>query len=150
MADDETTPAGEPQGQELPGEPEVHEVPVPPEIAKALKAANKEAERLRLQLGSEREKLASNLQDAEVRASQAEARLLMFEVAQEKGLTAAQAKYLSGSSREELETRAEEILTDFPAQNARGFVPMFDQGARGSATTGTDMNSLIRRAAGYS
>lgn len=100
---------------------------------------------------SEQEKLARTAQDAESRATRAEAQLTRYQVAQEKGLTAAQAKYLQGSDRKELEARADEILTDFPVQKGNGFVPLFDQGVRGNgAGSGTDMNAIIRRQAGYS
>lgn len=52
---------------------------------------------------------------AEQRAAAAELRATRLEVAAEKGLSTAQAKYLSGANREELEAKADEILKDFPA-----------------------------------
>lgn len=100
---------------------------------------------------SEAEKLARQAQEAEARATQAEAQLTRYQIAQEKGLTAAQAKYLTGSNRKELEARADEILADFPVQKNNGFVPLFDQGVRGNGGgASTDMNAIIRRQAGYS
>lgn len=60
---------------------------------------------------SEAEKRAA----AEQRAASAELKATRLEVVVEKGLTAAQAKYLTGDTREELEARADEILVDFPA-----------------------------------
>jgi hypothetical protein len=68
--------------------------------------------------------------DAELRATR-------LEVAHNKGLTPAQAKRLVGSTRDELEADADEILKDFPVTPAapvRG-VPAPDpsQGAKGEA-----------------
>lgn len=90
---------------------------------------------------SELQKAAEAREAAEKRAVDAESRALRLEVAQEKGLTAAQAKRLQGSTREELETDAEELLAAFPAQPAapaKPAVPKPDpsQGARGNAPEG--------------
>lgn len=52
---------------------------------------------------------------AEKRAADAELKLLRAEVAAEKGLTAAQAKRLVGSTREELLADADDFLTSLPA-----------------------------------
>lgn len=51
---------------------------------------------------------------AEQRAVDAEQRATRLEVAHEKGLTPAQAKRLVGTTREELEADADEVLRDFP------------------------------------
>jgi hypothetical protein len=51
---------------------------------------------------------------AEQRAVDAELRATRLEVAHEKGLTPAQAKRLVGTTREELEADADEVLRDFP------------------------------------
>lgn len=82
---------------------------------------------------SEAEKRAA----AERRAVDAELRATRLEVAHDKGLTLAQAKRLVGSTRDELEADADEILKDFPVAPAapvRG-VPAPDpsQGAKGEA-----------------
>ncbi|MEU4570840.1 hypothetical protein [Micromonospora sp. NPDC023956] len=94
---------------------------VPPEVKQALRKANKEAETLRLRLKeyedrdkTEAEKTAERLSEAETKAAAAELRALRLEVAAEKGLTPAQAKRLVGSSREELEADADELLSTFP------------------------------------
>lgn len=63
---------------------------------------------------SEAEKRAA----AEQRALEAEQKLLRLEVAAEKGLTPAQAKWLVGASREELEANADEIREAFPTAPA--------------------------------
>lgn len=74
---------------------------------------------------------------AEQRADAAELRATRLEVAAEKGLTTAQAKYLSGANREELEKKADEILADFPAGPAKPVTPKPDpsQGPRGETKT---------------
>jgi hypothetical protein len=82
---------------------------------------------------SEAEKRAA----AEQRAADAELRATRLEIAAEKGLTTAQAKYLTGANREELEAKADEILVDFPATAAKPTSPKPDpsQGARGETKT---------------
>jgi len=62
---------------------------------------------------SETEKLADRLAAAEKRADEADARVIRAEVAAAKGLTPAQAKRLTGSTREELEADAAELLETF-------------------------------------
>ncbi|MFV0315452.1 MAG: hypothetical protein ACK5O2_00625 [Microthrixaceae bacterium] len=62
---------------------------------------------------SDSEKLAEKLTAAEKRADDAERRALRSEVAHEKGLSAAQAKRLSGDTREDLEADADELLEVF-------------------------------------
>lgn len=70
---------------------------------------------------SDSEKLADRIAASEKRAEEAERRALRAEVAQEKGLTAAQAKRLSGDTREDLETDADELLEVFkPERSASG------------------------------
>lgn len=59
---------------------------------------------------SEEQKRAEALDAAERRAAEAERQLMVLEIAAEKGLTPAQAKRLSGSTREELEADAAELL----------------------------------------
>lgn len=56
---------------------------------------------------------AQRAADAEQRAIEAELRALRLEVATEKGLSPAQAKRLVGSTRDELEADAEELLDTF-------------------------------------
>lgn len=87
-------------------------------IKAALKKANEEAKNLRLKLKeyedrdkSETEKLTERLSAAEKRALEAE----RLEIALERGLTRSQAKRLVGSTREELEADADELLADLGA-----------------------------------
>jgi hypothetical protein len=69
------------------------------------------------------------------------------EIAHEKGLTAAQAKRLQGSTREELEADADDLLATFPTAPAGPRTPAPDpsQGARGGQP-GPDLDAQIREA----
>jgi hypothetical protein len=71
---------------------------------------------------SDLEKANEKATAAEARAAEAEARAMRLEVATEKGLTPAQAKRLSGSTREDLEKDADELLETFGG-NASGGTP---------------------------
>jgi hypothetical protein len=62
---------------------------------------------------SEVEKLTARVATAEKRAVEAEAKALKAEIAQEKGLTAGQAKRLHGETREDIEADADELLEAF-------------------------------------
>lgn len=67
------------------------------------------------------EKAADRLADAEKKATEAQARADRLEVAAAKGLTPSQAKRLQGSTVEELEADADELLADFkPADDGHG------------------------------
>jgi hypothetical protein len=67
---------------------------------------------------TEQQRLTESQAAAEQRAQAAELRAARLEVAHEKGLTPAQAKRLVGTTREELEADAEEVLKDFPVAAA--------------------------------
>lgn len=93
----------------------------------ALRKANKEAEETRRKLKeledrdkSESEKLTERIAVAERRAVEAEANALRLQVSAEKGV---KARWLSGSTREELEAAAEEYLADHPPANGNGPAP---------------------------
>lgn len=77
---------------------------------------------------------------AEERAAAAELRAMRIEVATEKGLTPAQAKRLVGTTREELEADADDLLATFPTKAAgTGTVPPDpSQGPRGTQPPDTD------------
>lgn len=86
----------------------------------ALKKANDEAAASRHKLKeledrdkSDSEKLTERIAAAEKRAADAEANALRLEVAAAKGLTPSQVKRLVGTTREELEADAVELLADF-------------------------------------
>lgn len=72
---------------------------------------------------TEIEKAAERLTAAEQRAQEAELRALRLEVAAEKGLTPAQARRLVGTSKEELEADADELLDTFGARGDDGEKP---------------------------
>lgn len=87
----------------------------------ALRKANNEAAAARAKLKeiedatkSDSEKLADRASTAEARASAAELHVLKLSVGAEKGLSMKQAGRLVGSTREELEADADEMLVDFP------------------------------------
>lgn len=61
---------------------------------------------------SEQEKLTERASELEQNLTTAQANAARYEIALEKGLTKSQAKRLVGSTREELEADAEELLTD--------------------------------------
>lgn len=69
---------------------------------------------------SESDKVAARLADMEKQIADRDAKLLRSEVAAAKGLTPAQAKRLAGSTKEELESDADEILEAFPAPGGDG------------------------------
>lgn len=64
---------------------------------------------------TEIERLTEQLSQAQRSATEAEARALRFEVAAEHKLTPAQAKWLQGTSRDELEANVAELLEAFSA-----------------------------------
>lgn len=84
------------------------------------------------------EKAEESLRAAEKRAVDAEAKALRLEVAAEKGLTTAQAKRLVGSTRDELEADADELLETFKAPEPEKPTVDLDLGARTNDTTPRD------------
>jgi len=88
---------------------------------------------------TEAQRLTDRADAAEKRAQDLEARALRLEVASEQGLTPAQAKRLVGSTREELEADAKELLETFkpsmPDDPTSRVADSLDLGVRGEATT---------------
>ncbi len=80
---------------------------------------------------------------AEKRAAEAEQKWLRQRVATDKKLPSALADRLRGSTEEEMSADADALLAGLPKPPT----PSFDGGVRQTAKT-TDMNTLIRRAAG--
>lgn len=76
---------------------------------------------------SESEKLAGQLADLEKKLADSGARALRAEVVAAKGLTPAQAKRLSGTTREELEADADELLEAFPSAGGGAGAPPSQQ-----------------------
>lgn len=121
---------------------------------KASAAAQKKADDLAKRLQaiedrdkSEAQKLADRLAEAENNATSAQGRLLRYEVAAEKKLPSEWAARLQGSTKEELEADADALLASLGTQQQRN-TPNYDGGVRQSASTPSDMNALIRKAAG--
>ena len=112
---------------------------IPDEVKQALRKANKEAETLRLRLKEfeDRDKTAEQKLQEERDSLKAERDALYLdnlrrEVADEKGLTPAQARRLVGSTREELESDAEDVLATFPIK-AKPVFGDVGQGNRGES-----------------
>ena len=110
---------------------------IPAEVKKALNKANKEAETLRLRLKEFEDRDKSELQllqeerDAlKAKTATLELEQMRREVADEKGLTPAQARRLVGSTREEMESDADEILEAFPAAQTPRVFGDVGQGVR--------------------
>ncbi|URN11362.1 hypothetical protein LUW77_03470 [Streptomyces radiopugnans] len=93
---------------------------------------------------TEAQKLAEARTAAEQRASQAEQELMRYRVAAEKKLPAELAARLRGSTPEEMAEDADSLLELIGSQQR---TPSYDGGVRTTARP-TDMNSLIRQAAG--
>lgn len=81
---------------------------------------------------SESERLADAKAQAEVRATQAELKLMRYEVAAAHGLELRAAAFLTGENLEELEASADELtkLLAEQAKPAPATTPSFDGGAR--------------------
>lgn len=102
---------------------------------------------------SELQKAVEARETAEKKAAEADLRALRLEVAQDKGLTATQAKRLVGSTREELETDADELLSAFPAPakdadpKPRGPKPDPSQGPKGEPKVRpTSLGAAVKQA----
>lgn len=80
------------------------------------------------------ERMTAKLVELEARANEADMRAMRAEVAQSKGLTAAQAKRLQGKTVEELEADADELLSAFKPADGGGDG---DDAQAGRTPTGT-------------
>lgn len=95
---------------------------------------------------SAEERASEALTNAEKRALEAESRALRLEVASEKGLTPAQAKRLVGSTREELESDADDLLENFKPSNGDTETQKpktaldLDLGSRGTTAASADQS----------
>lgn len=78
---------------------------------------------------TETEKLTTRLADSERRATEAEGRLIRYEVASEHGLDMNAANFLTGNTREEVEASAE-ALAVLLKERSPGVLPSFDGGSR--------------------
>lgn len=93
-----------------------------------LKAKAAELDEIKAANASEIEKAQGKATKAEQRAADAEAKLLRYEVAQEKNVPGRLVPLLTASSKEELESQADLIL-----ENAKPADPDFDGGPRDPA-----------------
>ncbi|MDH2392324.1 hypothetical protein QCN29_26815 [Streptomyces sp. HNM0663] len=89
-------------------------------LAKTNKDAAEKLAQLEDSKKTETEKLSEKLTTAEKRAVEAESKALRLEVAAAKGLTQAQAKRLVGTTKEELEADADELLASFGPGDTSG------------------------------
>lgn len=109
------------------------------------RAAEKRAKELEARLRefedrdkTEAQKLAERAEAAEAALAALESNALRSEVALEKGLTPSQAKRLIGSTREELEADADELLKDIGTTNGpRAPKPDPNQGRQSGGTAST-------------
>lgn len=116
--------------------------------AKAAKADSEDASKWReyeASLKPIQEQLAEKLAETEAKAARAEASLLRYEVATEKGISGDATRLLKGSSREELEAEAELVLALIANQN-KPKPPLPDENQGKPATSGvaqiTDRETL--------
>lgn len=103
-----------------------------------------EADKIAEAQKTEQQKAAEARQAAETRAVQAETEAARLRVALTKGLPADLATRLVGTTDDELAADADRLLE---LVKVAPQTPSFDGGTRQSAPT-TDMNAMIRRAAG--
>lgn len=99
--------------------------------AKAAEPAAKKLADIEEASKSELEKAQAALAQVQKDAAEKEAAALRAQVALEKGLTPSQAKRLVGSSREELETDADELLADLKASKSPAAPTTEGQGKQG-------------------
>jgi len=101
---------------------------------------------------TEMERLTEKAGTSERRAVDAETRLLRYEIAAERGLDLSAAKFLTGSTREEIELRAEE-LGELLADKGRPGGASYDGGARQpvpeTKTPEEAHNDLLLRSLGH-
>lgn len=93
------------------------------EAERKLKEAADQLKELQDKDKTEIDKLRDENADLKNKLSASDAKSLRADVAMSKGLTAAQAKRLVGTTQEELEADADEILTAFPSQSGGGATP---------------------------
>lgn len=88
---------------------------------KARKAAEARAQEYEDRDKSEQEKTLERAEAAEKRAEAAETQLMRAEVAADKGVPAKLVKYLTGSTREQLEEAADELLAEIGDKQRTSF-----------------------------
>lgn len=96
---------------------------------------------------TEAQKLAEDRDTHKGRAEKAEAQLMRLTVGLEKGLTPAQAKRLVGSTKEELEADADELLASFGNQTSTSTTTRPRETLRGGGDPTGDPEPDIRKIA---
>jgi len=128
---------------------------VPPEVKRALNKANKEAEKLRLQLKdyedrdkSELQKLTERSEAAERKAEEATRDAMRARVGADKGLPRKFWDRLKGDDEKEMAADADDLLSEISPQDSTKRRPSFDGGAKdGKAPANGDMNALLLKGA---
>lgn len=116
--------------------------------AKTNRAAAQKLAELEESQKTEEQKREERTAAAEAKATATELRAARLEVALEKGLPKELATRLQGSTKEEMEADADELLK-LVKSDGNGRTADLGQGARGGAGgDANDMNSILRRAAG--
>lgn len=147
-------PAQDPKGEQPDPEPKGDETDWKAEArkweqrAKENKTAAEKLAEIEESKKTEIEKAAERAKAAEERATKAEGELMRLFVAHNKGLTPGQAKRLVGSTKEELEADADEILAEFgPKKVAAPPAKKLHSGSAGAdgATTGRERAAAALR-----
>ncbi|MGX1129898.1 putative nucleic acid-binding Zn-ribbon protein [Streptomyces glaucescens] len=97
---------------------------------------------------TEAQKLAEAKTAAEREAASAKQELMRYRVAASKKLPANLAARLQGDTEEEMAADAD-LLLEVLGTHQQASMPSYDGGVRKTAAAPTDMNALIRRAAGH-
>lgn len=108
--------------------------------AKAAKADSEAASKWReyeKSLKPEQERLAEELAQIKVEASEASAKLMRYEVATQKGVPTDAVDLLNGSTKEELESAADKLLSLIANQSKTPTKPDVNQGKANSGGTST-------------
>jgi hypothetical protein len=121
MADDPTPPEPKPDPKPDPELGDAGKKALEAERAarrdadKQLRAVQEELKKLQDKDKSETDRLRDEVEQLKAQSAEGAAKALRAEVALSKGLSAAHAKRLVGTTREELEADADEILEAFPS-----------------------------------
>lgn len=163
-----------PDGEDTPGQEPEHTQPdapaarpsrrlslddMPEEIRDHVRELRKENETRRLKLKdyedrdkSEQQKLEERATTAEGRVTAAELKVARYEVAAEVGLPLKYAARVQGSTKEELEADAKQLMKDFGLAGGEDEGGAggsgFDGGVRRPVSRPKTMNGLIKQAAG--
>lgn len=90
------------------------------------------------------EKATEAQQAAENARAEAELKLLRYEIAQEKGITGSALNLLDGATREELEAKADSILSIIDANKSAPVIPQEGHAPTTSGGPGADFANAVR------